>query len=71
MPTRCGGVTRPCFVTDGRGRLILPAFGAYAGGLDAGDPAIAALLPRGGRAFLLGRDRLYALPLAGRRARAG
>ena len=71
IPTRCGGVTRPCFVTDGRGRLILPAFGAYTGGLDAGDPAIAALLPRGGRAFLLGRDRLYALPLAGRRARAG
>ncbi|MBX9699607.1 MAG: ligase-associated DNA damage response endonuclease PdeM [Acetobacteraceae bacterium] len=66
MPTRCGGVTRPCFVTDGR-RLILPAFGAYTGGLDAGDPAITSLLPRGGRAFLLGRDRLYALPLAARR----
>ena len=65
MPTRCGGVTRPCFVTDGR-RVILPAFGAYAGGLDAEDPAIAMLLPRGGRAFLLGRDRCFALPLAGR-----
>jgi DNA ligase-associated metallophosphoesterase len=68
MPTRCGGVTRPCFVSDGR-RVILPAFGAYTGGLDATDPAIAGLLPRGGRAFLLGRDRLYALPLAPRRVR--
>ena len=68
MPTRCGGVTRPCFVSDGR-RVILPAFGAYTGGLDATDPAIAGLLPRGGRAFLLGKDRLYALPLAPRRVR--
>jgi metallophosphoesterase superfamily enzyme len=71
MPTRCGGVTRPCFLTDGRQRLILPAFGAYTGGLDVADPAIAALLPRGGRAFLLGRERLYALPLAARRAVRG
>lgn len=70
MPTRCGGVTRPCFVTDGR-RLILPAFGAYTGGLPVADPAIAGLLPRGGRAFLLGRDRLFAMPLAAGRARAG
>jgi metallophosphoesterase superfamily enzyme len=70
MPTRCGGVTRPCFVSDGR-RVILPAFGAYTGGLDATDPAIAGLLPRGGRAFLLGKDRLYALPLAPRRGSPG
>jgi DNA ligase-associated metallophosphoesterase len=62
MPTRCGGVTRPCFLGDGR-RLILPAFGAYTGGLHAADPAIAALFPRGARAFLLGRDRLYAVPM--------
>jgi hypothetical protein len=73
MPTRCGGVSRPCFLADGR-RLMLPAFGAYTGCLDAADPAIAGLFPRGGRAFLLGRDRVYAMPLApGRRtaARAG
>ncbi len=60
-PTRCGGVTRPCFVTDAR-RVLLPAFGAYTGGLDASDPAIAALFPRGARLFLLGRERLYSLP---------
>lgn len=55
-------VTRPCFVTDGR-RLVLPAFGAYAGGLDVLDPAWRPLFPR--RAFdvvMLGGDRLHTLP---------
>jgi uncharacterized protein len=66
MPTRCGGVSRACFVVDAR-RLVMPAFGAYTGGLDAGDPAVSALFPRGARAFLLGRDRLYAMPVASRR----
>lgn len=61
MPTRGGMVTRPCFMTDGR-RLMLPAFGTYAGGLDLRDPAIAGLFPRGGRAFLLGTERLYSFP---------
>jgi DNA ligase-associated metallophosphoesterase len=73
VPTRAGGILRPCFVADGR-RLLMPAFGAYAGGLEASDPAIAALFPHGGRAFLLGRERLYAFPLPagpGRRAAAG
>ena len=60
-PTRAGGVTRPCFLSDGR-RLLLPAFGAYTGGLDITDQAIAALFPRGGRAFLLGPERLYSFP---------
>jgi len=49
-----------CFVTDGR-RLILPAFGAYAGGLDVRDPAISELFPRGFRALLIGRDKLHRL----------
>ena len=35
-------ITRRCFVEDGL-RLILPAFGAYTGGLDVLDPAFAAL----------------------------
>ncbi len=63
MPTRCGGITRPCFLADGR-RVILPAFGAYTGGLAATDPVIAGLFPRGARAFLLGQERLFSLPLA-------
>jgi len=61
MPTRCGGITRPCFVADAK-RVMLPAFGAYTGGLDAADPAIAGLFPRGARLFLLGRDRLFSMP---------
>lgn len=68
-PTRAGGVCRPCFVSDGR-RALLPAFGAYTGGLDAADPAIAGLFPRGGRAFLLGGERLFSFPLALRRGSA-
>ncbi|GGC56160.1 metallophosphatase [Siccirubricoccus deserti] len=60
MPTRCGGITRPCFVADAW-RVMLPAFGAYAGGLDAADPAVAGLFPRGARLFLLGRERLFSM----------
>ena len=52
-----------CFVADTR-RLILPAFGAYTGGLDVGDPAISDLFPRGARALVLGRDRVHSLGLA-------
>jgi uncharacterized protein len=58
MATRCGPVTRPCFLADAR-RLLLPAFGSYTGGLSITAPPIAALFPRGGRAFLLGRERLF------------
>ena len=67
IPTRGTIVTRPCFVCDGR-RLMLPALGAYTGGLDVRDPAIAGLFPRGGRVFLLGRDRLFSFALPGRGA---
>jgi len=69
VPTRAGGVTRPCFVADAH-RLMMPAFGAYTGGLDAGDPAVSSLFPRGARLFLLGRDRLFSVPAARRRAAA-
>ena len=58
VTTQGGSVSRPCFVADAR-RVMLPAFGAYTGGLDVRDPAIAKLFPRGGRVFLLGRDRLH------------
>jgi DNA ligase-associated metallophosphoesterase len=67
MATRAGSVTRPCFVADAR-RVLLPAFGAYTGGLEIGNPAIATLFPRGGRAFLLGADRLFSFPVAPRRS---
>ena len=62
VPTRAGEVVRPCFVADAR-KIMLPAFGAYTGGLNVRAPAIAAHFPRGGRVFLLGRDRLFSFPL--------
>jgi uncharacterized protein len=62
VPARGGSVSRPCFVSDSR-RLVMPAFGAYTGGLDVRDPAIARLFPRGGRVFLLGRERLFSFAL--------
>lgn len=65
-PTRAGGVCRACFVADPR-RVLLPAFGAFTGGLDVGDAAIATLFPRGGRTFLLGSERLFSFALPARR----
>ncbi len=63
-------VSRPCFVSDGR-RLMMPAFGTYTGGLDVRDPAIARLFPRGGRVFLLGKDRLFSFVIGGFRREGG
>jgi DNA ligase-associated metallophosphoesterase len=62
IPARVGSVTRACFVTDTQ-RVLLPAFGAYTGGLDVRNPAIVRLFPHGGRAFLLGKERLFSFPL--------
>jgi DNA ligase-associated metallophosphoesterase len=62
IQARTGAVSRPCFVFDGR-RLMMPAFGAYTGGLDVRDSAINRLFPRGGRVFLLGKDRLFSFEL--------
>ena len=41
---------------------MLPALGAFTGGLDIASPAIASLFPHGGRAFLLGQRRLFSFP---------
>jgi uncharacterized protein len=54
-------IAAPCFVTDGR-RLILPAFGAFTGGLNVLDPAISGLFKKGFQATLLGRNGLFAFP---------
>ena len=62
IEARTGTVSRPCFVFDGQ-RLMMPAFGAYTGGLDVRDPAINRLFPRGGRVFLLGKDRLFSFEI--------
>ena len=48
-----------CFVSDGI-RLILPSFGAYTGGLDVLEPALAAVLRPQFRIFMLGRAGVFA-----------
>lgn len=50
-----------CFIGDDL-RLMLPAFGAYAGGLDVRDPAIARLFGRGTQIHILGRRQLHSFP---------
>jgi DNA ligase-associated metallophosphoesterase len=65
VPVQGTLVSRPCFVADAR-RVLLPALGAYTGGLDVRDAAIARLFPRGGRVFLLGRERLFSFAYAAR-----
>jgi DNA ligase-associated metallophosphoesterase len=62
-PARGGSVSRPCFIVDSR-RIVMPAFGAYTGGLDIRHPAITRLFSRGARVFLLGKDRLFSFPAA-------
>jgi len=54
------GVRRPCFITDGS-RIILPAFGAFTGGLNVRDPAIADLFATAPLIAALGRDRVHPL----------
>lgn len=51
---------RRCFVSDGA-RAILPAFGAYTGGLDLSDAAFQGLFARTPRIWLIGRGRVHAL----------
>jgi DNA ligase-associated metallophosphoesterase len=55
---RSGSVRRRCFATDGE-RLILPAFGAYAGGLNVRDRAFAGLFDAEPWAAVLGRDKVH------------
>lgn len=68
LPLGGRAVSRPCFLHDGR-RLLLPAFGAYTGGLRADSPALAGLLAPDARAILTG-EPCVALPLAPALARA-
>jgi len=59
--TRRGrSLRRRCFVSDGM-RLVMPAFGAYAGGLDVRDDAVRTLFGDCFLAYLLGAARVYAV----------
>ncbi|MDE2182853.1 MAG: ligase-associated DNA damage response endonuclease PdeM [Alphaproteobacteria bacterium] len=60
------GTRRRCFVSDGT-RLVLPAFGAYTGGLDTRDRAVTSLFEGGFSTYALGRERVYAVGHAPRR----
>jgi DNA ligase-associated metallophosphoesterase len=57
-------IRRPCFIGNGS-RLVMPAFGAFAGGLNVLDAAFRPLFGNGDIAvWMLGRNRLY--PIAAR-----
>ena len=52
-------VRRKCFVTDGR-RLVMPAFGAYTGGLNVLNESFAPLFPAESfQVWMLGRQDVY------------
>ena len=51
---------RRCFLTDGQ-RCVMPALGAYAGGLNACDAAFKPLFPNGFTAQLIGTERIFAI----------
>lgn len=62
VPTRGRSISRRCFAADGE-RIVMPAFGAYAGGLNIRDRAFAAVLKmKTLTAHLLGDRRLHAFP---------
>lgn len=56
-------ITRPCFASDGE-RMILPAFGAFTGGLNVRHRAFAKIFPGPFHAHMLGRDHVRAVPSA-------
>lgn len=54
-------VRRRCFATDGA-RLVMPAFGAFTGGLNVCDIAFAPIFPEGALALVLGKERVLPAP---------
>jgi len=58
---RVGAVRRRCFIHDGR-RMVMPALGAYAGGLNVRHHAFGTLFGRDGfTVHVLGRTRIYGI----------
>jgi uncharacterized protein len=61
VATRGRAMERRCFASDGE-RAVMPAFGAYAGGLSIRDPAFARIFPTPALiAHVLGDNRLHAI----------
>jgi uncharacterized protein len=64
IATGYGRLRRRCFAHGG-GALVLPAFGAYAGGLNIRDRAFAGLFGQAApQALVMGDKRLFAFPAA-------
>lgn len=61
VAARGRAVRARCFATDGV-RLVMPAYGAYTGGLNLRDPAFAPLFPDGALALMIGRTRVTPAP---------
>ncbi|EDP65797.1 hypothetical protein BAL199_03194 [alpha proteobacterium BAL199] len=61
VQVRGRSVSGRCFATDGR-RLVLPAFGAYTGGLDVLRPDLRCLFARRFEVLLLAADRILRIP---------
>ncbi|MDX2159217.1 MAG: ligase-associated DNA damage response endonuclease PdeM [Hyphomicrobiaceae bacterium] len=62
LTTRAQIVRRRCFVADGS-RIVLPAFGTFAGGLNILDSAFEPLLEAADRrVWMLGDDGIYPVP---------
>ncbi len=59
---RGGSVRRRCFAL-GADRLVMPAFGAFTGGLNVCDEAFAPVFPDGVTALVLGRDKVLPAPM--------
>jgi DNA ligase-associated metallophosphoesterase len=53
-------LSRSCFIEDGK-RLIMPAFGAYTGGLDVTDPEIGRHFGDDYHVHITGKEKIYTL----------
>ena len=61
VPTRGRSIERRCFASDGE-RVVMPAFGAYTGGLSIRDAAFAKIFRAPGlMAHVLGDNKLHAI----------
>ncbi|MBM3620386.1 MAG: ligase-associated DNA damage response endonuclease PdeM [Alphaproteobacteria bacterium] len=62
LVVRGRGLRRRCFLTDGT-RLILPSYGAYTGGLNARDDAVARIFDGPYDALAIGTASVHRLPV--------
>ena len=61
VAVRGTSLRRPCFI-ESHNRIILPALGAYTGGLNVLDPAFAPLNLSNFKVHVLGKDKVFTFP---------